>query len=118
MGLLPSARAMDGEIPDSSNSRKDEKKEDRVERTSYTFKPLNRRSRRVSIPASATGHLACVCFARFLYTRRQKSANRAEEAGSTENAEGKCCTGGNPQGAQLPLRVLSLWAGDFRVRDW
>jgi hypothetical protein len=43
MGLVHSALAMDGEISDNRNHGKDEKKEQRVHRTGYFLKPLNRR---------------------------------------------------------------------------
>jgi len=43
MGLKHSALAMDGEISDNSNRGKGEKKEERVDRTSYSFKLSNRR---------------------------------------------------------------------------
>jgi hypothetical protein len=114
MGLMHSALAMDGEISDNSNHGKGEKKEERVDRTSYFFKTIE-----LAVPGAFRSQrppqVTSLVFASrgFSHNSRRKSTNQAEEAGSAENGGRRH---GNPQGAQLPLRVLSFWAVDFRVR--
>ena len=97
MGLMHGARAMHGEISDTSNHGKGEKTEERVDRTSYFFKLLSRGfqarfDRRVRLRSARLCLLRADSLATHVArprTRPKRPKSEEEEVVRPENARGE-----------------------------